>query len=229
MWSRILARTNRVSSGWSGQAFGSEGTIAIGAGPTFEDCASSLRAGVSDYLGVDGAHYLRSMGFAGGPEALNCPEGAIRLPVDLWYCKVAKRACPIQAQVAIHKPQQFLDGCLLQEDRKLSILRIVSDGSYLGFHHVRGRYLCPRCENERKGESGYSYHYPWELAHLEDYSGINAEEEMATILPKLLQARLPRSSVQSALCARHCIELARALSPLLVENLHVLEFEIQRP
>jgi hypothetical protein len=62
MKSAILAKAEQVPGGWIGDAFGAEGIIAIGAGPTEQDLITSLRQGVDDYLVVDGAHWLVQMG-----------------------------------------------------------------------------------------------------------------------------------------------------------------------
>jgi len=229
MKSAILAKAEEVTGGWIGNAFGSEGIIAIGAGRTEQELITSLRQSVDDYLVVDAAHWLAQMGHAGSPDTPNCPEGAIKLPADIWVCKVAKETCPIQAQVFLDEPDRFFEGCLLDEDRKRGIFGAVSQGEYRGFHHVRGRYLCVRCADERGNDSAFSYHYPWELSSLEDFTPFDPQRDLIEKLKILIRAGIPRSAILNALCARHSVEIAGLLYPAVAANLRVLEFDVRRP
>lgn len=227
--SHILAKVELIPGGWVGNTFGAEGIIGIGAGPTEGECVLTLTQTTSDYLVTNAAHWLQEMGHAGSSEAINCPEGAIQLPADIWVCKVARQTCPIQAQVFTEDPDAFLSGCLLDDERKAGILRTVAEGKYHGFHHVRGRYLCVRCAEEKGNESPFSYHYPWELTSLEDFTPCNLKSDLIDILRKVIQAGFSRASVLNALCARHSIEITQLLYPDIASKLRTLEFDVKRP
>jgi hypothetical protein len=226
---RVLAKVEAVSGGWIGNAYGGDGIIAIGAAPTEEDLVTTLRANVEDYLATHAAAWLQRWQHAGTAKFPNCPEGAIKLPIDLWVCKLVGETCPIQAQVFLDDPQQFFAGCLASEGRKQEIFDAVATGRYAGFHHTTGRYLCVRCADERGRETTFSYHYPWELASLDDFAAFDVERDMGEIVRKLIRAGVARSAVLNALCARHSLEIAHLLYPDVAAKLRVLEFDIARP
>jgi hypothetical protein len=227
--SRVLAKAEAVSGGWIGNAYGGDGIIAIGAASTEQELVTTLRANVEDYLMTHGADWLQRMQRAGGPDLPNCPEGAIKLPIDLWVCKLVGQTCPIQAQVFLYDPQQFFAGCLAPEERKQQIFDAVANGRYAGFHRAIGRYLCVRCADERGSETSFSYYYPWELASLDDFAPFDVERDMREVLPKLIRAGVARSAVLNALCARHSLEMANLLYPDIAPSLRVLEFDVSRP
>jgi len=229
MRSKILASSKLLADGWVGNAFGAEGIIGIGAGASEDEFVASLRVTVNDYLVTNGQQWLKKMAQMGAPEVLICPEGAIKLPSDLWMCKVVRETCPIQAQVFLDEPEKFFAGCLVDEDRKRAIFKAVNEGKYGGFHHVSGRYLCVRCADENGSTTPFSYHYPWELSALEDFAPFDYRRDFPDVLRKLLKASVARSAVQNALCARHSVEIAKLLYPEVAANLRILEFEIARP
>jgi len=230
MRSRILVRAEPFDMGWIAAAYGGrERVIATCQARSEDDLVADLRATLDHYLATRGQNYLREMSYAGDWKIPNCPESFIRRPVDLWYCKIKQQACPIQAQVFVAEPSMFLSGCLLDRPKKMAILNTVLKGDYRGFHHVRGRYLCARCEEVRGNESGYSYHYPWELASPDDFAEFDAERDMKDILPKIHRAKIRRASVTNALCAQHCIDVANLLWPEVARSLRILEFELMRP
>ncbi len=229
MKSRILVTSQAVRGGWAGNAFGGHGVIAIAVALSEVELATNLRLSIQDYLATEGSAWLQEMQHADAPEVVNCPEGAIKLPIDLWVCKVVDQTCPIHAQVFVDAPERFLDGCLAPQARKQAILGAVSQGRYSGFHHTRGRYLCVRCADERGSESSFSYHYPWELSSLEDFAPFELMRDMAEVLPKLMSAGISRGSVGNALCADHSLEIAELLYPEIARELQVFEFNITRP
>lgn len=228
MRSRILAKAEAVESGWIGNALGSGGIIATGAAPTEEEVQDKRQDSIEDYLASQATYWLHKMGYAGSPDVLNCPEGAIKLPIDIWICKIAQQTCPIQAQVFVNDPERFFAGCVLDEEHKQDIFKAVKEQSG-AFDHMRGRYLCTRCEDENGCESSLNYHYPWELSSLEDFAPFVGNRDMPEVVRKLIGARIPRSAVHNALCARHSIEICALLYPEAAANLRVLEFEIALP
>jgi hypothetical protein len=123
----------------------------------------------------------------------------------------------------------FLAGCLLGEERKEGIFRAISEGEYGGFHHVRGRYLCVRCADEKGSDRPFSYHYPWELSSLEDFTPFDPRRDVIEKLKILMRARIPRSAILNALCAPHSVEIAGLRYPEVAANLRVLEFDVRRP
>lgn len=213
-----------------GVAYGGRGgVIAACEAPSEEDFMAHLRAHLEYYLATAGADWLTEVSYAGSNDVPNCPEGAIKLPIDTWVCKTAQQTCPIQAQVSLDDPQSFFAGCLLDQERKQNIFKAASQEDYRGFHHIPGRYLCPRCEEVRGNESGYSYHYPWELSSLTTLTPFDPDRDMRAALPKLSRAKICKTAVLNALCARHSVELATLLYPEVAANLRIIEFEIRRP
>jgi hypothetical protein len=227
---RVLIRTQAFEESWIGVAFGGkEGVLAALISPTQLALRVDLTRSVEYTLATAGRDYLRNLGHAGSQEAVVCPEGAIRRPIDTWICKVDKKTCPIQAQVRLDDPQHFFGGCLLAEDRRNAIFATVQSGRYRGFHHMTGRYLCPRCEELQGNESAASYHYPWELSSFTRVTEFDLDRDMLTAVPLLSRANMGRSVVLAALCARHCIEVAELLTPHAVGDLDVLQLDIHRP
>jgi len=230
MKTKFLVRAEFLDAGWTGVAYGGrERIIATHQAPSNADLSDRLRAALEYYLATRAADYLVEMGYAGSREIPNCPEAFIKRPIDLWACKIAKQTCPIQAQVFLDEPEKFFAGCLVDEPRKQAVFNTVSQGDYRGFHHVRGRYLCPRCEEVRGNESAKSYHYPWELALLEAFSDFDPDRDMPAAIPKLHGAKIGRFTVLNALCAPHCLEVATVLCPEVAATLRVVELELKRP
>jgi hypothetical protein len=230
MKTRFLVRAELLDGGWIAVAYGGRERILATLQATSDaDFNDRLRAALEYYLATNAADYLYQMGYAGSPNVTNCPEAFIKRPVDLWACKIARQTCPIQAQVFLDEPKEFFAGCLVDEPKKQAIFNAVSQGDYRGFHHVTGRYLCPRCEEVRGNESGYNYHYPWELAALETFSDFVPDRDVAAAIPKLHHAKIGRFTVTHALCAPHCFEVATVLCPEVAATLRVIEIELKRP
>ncbi|NQT55206.1 MAG: hypothetical protein HQ551_03135 [Desulfobacteraceae bacterium] len=161
-------------------------------------------------------------------DTLNCPEGAIRLPIDLWVCKLTDETCPIQAQVFVREPEKFLSDCLAPPDRKKEILGAVMQGQYDGFHHVPGRSLCVVCEREGKKLS-FCYHYPWELTFIETcYPSFSLERDWPGLLRKLGSKNISLSMLSNALCAEHCRQLVEKVDSQAAAELSIFELELSR-
>jgi hypothetical protein len=163
----------------------------------------------------------------GRKEAPNCPEGAIRLPIDSWVCKLTDKTCPLQAQVFLQAREEFFKGCLASQDRKRQIFNTVVQGKYDGFHHIPGRFLCKSCEKERKKLS-FRYHYPWELTFVTAYYPFDLEQDWPTLLKKFGNNNISLSTVVTGMCASHCKQLAEKLDPAVAAELFILEIELER-
>lgn len=151
----------------------------------------------------------------------NCPEGAIELPSDIWMCKLSGKICIIQATVSVDR-KKFFEGCHAPRKKKEQIHDLVSNGKYLGFHHVPGRYLCVGCESKGGKKESYFYHYPWEFAEL-DVALLMSHEELYALL---MERNYSHIYVTCPICASCCKEMAERIDPLAARGLHVLEFEV---
>jgi hypothetical protein len=225
MKSGVLARVEAVSGGWIGHAFDGYGIIAIGAATTEDETIAALRHGIEEYLVTCAAPWLEKNQHAGSADIPNCPEGKVKLPIDLWVCKVVRQTCPIQAQVFLGDPEQFFAGCIAPEKRKKEIFDTVASGKYKGFHHIRGKFLCVCCEDQRGSETHFTYHYPWELASIEHFAPFEAKRDMANVV----RAGISQAAVTHPICARHALEVTQVLYPDIAPSLRILDFVIERP
>lgn len=229
MKSNVLARLDQEGGHWIANAFDREGVIAIGVGETELCAVSSLERALEEFFSVEVSPWLEKLQYAGDEATPNCPEGRVKLPIDLWYCKLFDRACPLQAQVFVDDPGVFFQGCLADEERKANIYRTASEGQYGGFHHVVGRGPCPHCEIRRGSEKSRSYFYPWELSCFRDFAGLVGDRDVESMLIKAIRLKAERSSVLGLLCACHALEAAELLDPQLAKRLRILEREVFRP
>jgi len=225
MKTRVLAKAIREKEEWVAEAYQQEGVFCSAGGSSETEAVQRLRPKVEELLVTHGRAWLQE--WKGSRNVPNCPEGAIKLPIDLWVCKVVNQTCPIQAQVFLEEPDRFFQHCLAPPQRKRQIFDTVFNGEYDGFHHVPGRYLCVSCEQEGKKMS-FRYHYPWELTCLEVYFPFVVEREWPNIRSKMMAKGWGLSNVTTALCAMHCKYLAEELDPAIAARLHVLDFEISR-
>lgn len=224
MRSHVLARVREQNGEWIAEAFHGEGVFCMARGLWEAAALQELRAKVDDVLAVEGKAWFHQ--WRGSPGAPNCPEGAIKLPIDLWICKLVNQTCPIQAQVFLDEPERFFSGCLAPPQRQRQIFDTVAKGEYDGFHHVPGRYLCVCCEHD--GKRTASYHYPWEVAAIEAYSPFVLERDWPGVRSKLKDRGLGLSVVSTALCAAHCKELAEIIDPERAVHLRVLALTVLR-
>jgi len=132
---------------------------------------------------------------------INCPEGMIKLPIDLWYCKIVDEACPLQSSIDTEDWPKFHSHCLAPKKRQDEIQLAITSGKYSGFHHMPGRYLCPTCRSSRKGHWERAYHYPWDLRPLLAFVPFDEE----TLRLEIIRRGIPSSSQFSHLC-RNCID-----------------------
>jgi hypothetical protein len=225
MKTRVLAKTSGEGNDWVGEAYQQEGVFCSAVGASEAAALQRLRAKVERALATHGRAWLQQ--WSGSPNAPSCPEGAIKLPIDLWVCKVVNQTCPLQAQVFLDEPDRFFQHCLAPPERKRHIFETVSNGEYGGFHHVAGRYLCVSCEQEGKKIS-FRYHYPWELTCVEAYCPFVVERDWPKVRSKMKAKGWGLSNLTTALCAMHCKSLAQELDPAIAARLHVLDFDITR-
>jgi len=221
---KILTRVHRQRDEWIAEAFQRDAAYCTVRASCEVKAIEQLKTEVRQALATQGRGWLDH--WRGNALTPNCPEGTIKLPIDLWYCKLVHKACPTQAQVLLDEPERFFHYCLATEERKHQIFDTVATGKYNGFHHVPGRYLCVMCEQKR-GNSNFSYHYPWELTCLEAYYPISPSD-WPTIRSKLRKHGITLSAASSALCATHAVRLAALFDPNLGAELSVLEFELTR-
>jgi hypothetical protein len=227
MKSRVLVKAEEAEGGWIATAYHYKGAWCASPGLSKVDALAKLKVELASRLQIDGAEWLKQSYHGGDPESPNCPEGAIKLPIDLWTCKLVDQLCPIQAQVFLGDPEQFFRGCLAPQAKKQDIFEAVKSGKYQGFHHVRSRFLCVLCDSEGKGN--FSYHYPWELSALDQYSSYVVERDWPETRTKLRRERRSLSTVINALCADHSKVVAQEIDAVLSSQLEIFEFEIVRP
>ncbi len=225
MKTQVLARVSRDGNDWVASAYYKESSFCTIRAASSAAAIAELKAQAEEVLLPQARAWLNE--WRGSNEAPNCPEGAIRLPIDLWVCKLSNETCPIQAQVFVKEPEQFLGGCLAPKERKQQILDTVAQGKYDGFHHVPGRFLCLSCEREGKKPS-FRYHYPWELTCVEAYFPFVLERDWPALRRRLGNENISLSTVSTPLCAPHCRQLADQLHSGMAAELFVLELELGR-
>ena len=157
----------------------------------------------------------------GRGEGVTCPEGFVKLPIDLWCCKLTGEPCSLQASVNPEDEAGFRHGCHADSDKQDKILKTIRAGKYDGFHHVPGRYLCVACEEKGEKKESFNYHFPWEFAELDVAIGQTYEETLVS----LVKNGKPRNYVMCPLCASCCYEEAIRFDSGLGEQLKVLEFD----
>jgi hypothetical protein len=226
MKTRVLVRVGRDGPEWVASAYYKDSAFSSVCAKSRDSALAELRARVEAILLPQARAWLQE--WRGTDDIPNCPEGAIRLPIDLWVCKLTDEKCPIQAQVFVGEPEKFLGGCLAPQDRKQEILDAVAQGKYDGFHHVPGRFLCVMCEREGRKPS-FRYHYPWELTFVEACCpSFSLERDWPALLRRLGSKNISLSMVSSALCAEHCRQLAEQVDSQAAAELSIFELELSR-
>ncbi len=177
-----------------------------------------LRKQLSQFLQSEGKYYLST--WKGTAEIVNCPEGFIELPIDLWKCKLSRKTCSIQAQVFITNKDTFLSECLAPEKRKIAMFETIKSCEYDGFHHMPGRYKCPLC----KGKEGRRYHYPWELTSLSEFFDLLNTE----FRKKFLKTGIELATYGSTLCPEHLKEVVSKIDLDMEKQLEILELDFFR-
>lgn len=223
---RILARKYQDGGEWVALAYQGDAVFCDARGCSETTAIENLKTLVQQAIAIQGQAWIEQCAQP-EPDVMNCPEGAIKLPIDLWVCKMTKDICPLQAQVFLNDRDLFIRHCQAPEERNEEIFASASNGAYDGFHHVSGRYLCTSCEHEGKKLS-FQHHYPWELTHLGAYFRFEYKQDWPAVREKLKDKHFGHTLVSTALCATHCKELAEQIDPVLAAELFVIEFEVDR-
>jgi hypothetical protein len=226
MKSHVLVKIESDSKTWIATAYHRTGVWCSLRAQSRSEVLTQIESEIEKRLTTDAAEWVTLSSDGGSSDSPNCPEGAIRLPIDLWVCKLFDETCPIQAQVFLSNPQTFFQGCLATPEKKRQIFDTVIARKYRGFHHLAGRIPCPLCDTEGKGN--LSYCYPWELADLENYSSVVVMRDWPGLRPLLPLKYRNLSTLTTPLCASHARLLALTLDPALSDKLVVLEFEFHR-
>jgi hypothetical protein len=183
------------------------------------EATTKIRNVLQKYLDTAGTEYIKS--FMVSTASVNCPEGYVKLPVDLWYCKVSNTLCNLQAQLLINDEASFLSKCSAPPRKKTEILKAVKGGQYQGFHHVPGRYLCPTC----KSDGPYKYHYPFELTHMDQLFGVGDKKEFKQLHLEAHRLGLPSSAIACALCPACGLHIVRELDKEIADQLEIIEMD----
>ncbi|WP_033535550.1 hypothetical protein [Bordetella trematum] len=173
-----------------------------------------------DYANDQGRDWVA---FWANPDgSVNCPEGAIQLPSDVWVCKLSGNLCELQAAVSTDDESSFFETCHAPPAKKAEIFKTVQSEKYLGFHHIPGRNLCVACEAKGGKKESFFYHYPWEFAELD----VALHSTYEATLQHLESNGIPPNRVMCPLCASCCRELAFQLDSSLAEDLVVLRLDV---
>jgi hypothetical protein len=208
--------------------------------------AKGIKNALQEFLDMDGIEYVSN--FYGGDDWVNCPDGEVLLPIDIWHCKFSKKPCTLQARIYFDGHSRFLEKCSAPEKNKHGIYKAAIEGRYKGFHHLPGRHLCPMCEwvesanvkkpphgsdyyedEEESKVSPYWYHYRFQLTLLDsllEMVGIELNEELRI---ELLRLGLPGYVTYCGLCPTCMMLTVGRLDRKLAERLEIIEMEFFRP
>lgn len=226
MKTRILARCHRDGELWTCVAYQSEGVFSEARRTSKSEVLEAVKTQVREIVTSQAKGWIDAKKRPAA-DIVNCPEAAIRLPIDIWTCKLTKDVCPVQGQVYLNDRDLFFQHCRAPQQRREQIFSVVATGTYDGFHHVPGRFLCPACEHEGR-KPALRYHYPWELTHLQAYFSFEYERDWPSVRKKLRNKTFSLNLVSSALCAPHSRELAEQLDPALAAELFIIDFDLSR-
>ena len=155
----------------------------------------------------------------GTDDEIQCPEGYIELPADIWMCKLNKQICFLQCAVQLNNQSNFFQKCHAPIERKVNIFKTIENGKYKGFHHMPGRYLCAACEDKAVKKRYSFYHYQWEFAEL-DFAIGKSYEATEKLLTKI---GLPTFYVSVPICSNCCFEFAEKYLPEQTSNLKLIK------
>ncbi|MDN3665752.1 hypothetical protein ACFFU1_17515 [Algibacter miyuki] len=130
----------------------------------------------------------------------NCQNGIIEVPSDNWICKLDKKLCLLQAVIELNNKSDFYEKCHANEIEKNNIIKTIESKKYNGFHHLAGRYQCPKCQKDKKQEK-FSFHYPWEFIPLID---LELKETDFEILKKETDKILSRDFAKDPIICSNC-------------------------
>lgn len=156
---------------------------------------------------------------------INCPQSRIELPLDAWYCKTAKTACPRQGQLDMSEKNSFFTTCLLSEETKKGIWNAIISGKYKGFHHVPGRFRCGLCD---KPQINYNYHFPWELTSLGDHCDISSIWNNIKRAKELILDGFPRGAISTKLCSECFLKVSNFVPEINLSEYEIITYEYKR-
>jgi len=218
---QFLVRLVKVPDGWTAEC--SPAGILTGPHKTRHEALGAAREVATEFVQGDAQAWLHQ--WQRDMNVVTCPEGTIKLPIDLWYCKITRNPCPIQAQVPIDDLGIFLDGCDASPTRAESIFRTVQSGLYSGAHHVPGRYLCVGCRRRRGGPL-IRYRYPWELQLASDLV-LGTDLDHATMRRALILSDLPVAFMYTAVCPNCALNAVAAVAPGTRSELEIVNLEME--
>lgn len=192
-------------------------------GDTSEEALAQLRIELQQTLDVEGVDGIQWANHHDDPSVVPCPEATIKLPVDLWYCKVTKRSCPIQGHLDPRSLTESLASCDAPERTKSGVQRAFQAG-YEGLHHMTGKYRCPLCPN--KGEHPKNFHYRPSVTLLSDFLDVQ-DGDRDDLRARLMVAGLPPSLAYTAICPDCVIACMKTLGPPYEKEAAVLRFTVE--
>ncbi len=176
------------------------------------------------YIELQGKQYIKSNASFG--MKINCPEGHIELPIDVWHCKDTGKSCPMQAQINVTEYEYFYENCSLTEEKKDKIWSTLINRNYDGFHHMPGRYLCGLCD---KSGIYFNYHYPWELTSLSMHCDIESMWGDIERVKQLIRNNFPRSAKYTKLCPEcFCNVISKFLPEIDLSDYKIFTYDYNR-
>lgn len=142
-----------------------------------------------------------------GGRGINCPFGTIKLPIDLWYCKLTEKKCPIQAWVDPPEFVRFDEHCEADQHNKDGVKQVILSGEYRGEHHLAGRYLCATHKSRAVNRSYFNAH---DLFWLGDYIDLDSSDTRV----KMIKSKVSITYASGHIC-KECLD--KALRKLGVE------------
>jgi len=156
---------------------------------------------------------------------LNCPQGYLELPIDVWCCKNTKTPCPLQGLLDTSNSEKYFKLCLVSEETKNGIWNAIIRGKYKGFHHVPSRYRCGLCDRPR---IYYNYHYPWELTLLSDHCDIKSIWSDIKRAKELVFRGFSSVAVHTALCCGCFQKASRFLPEINLSEYEIIIYDYRR-
>ena len=179
------------------------------------DALVKIKEELKRFLTYEANDYLSE--WKGNHSIVNCPEGKILLPIDVWKCKLNEETCPTQAQVFLNQEDEFRTKCSADEKKKEQILNLIKENKYDGFHHIPGRLKCVLC----KGKEYFKYHYPWELNYLYQYWDILSDDFRV----KFLRSGIDQRAYFFGLCPESFVNVISKLNPTNVSTFERINLE----
>ena len=190
---------------------------------TRAEATEEMKTILKAYLDSEGKAYVQN--WMGSSRTVNCPEGYIKLPIDIWCCKLTHSPCNLQAQVTLQDQALFISTCAAPENKKAGIFNAVTDGRYNGFHHVPGRNLCPTCQGDTDEHNPFNYHYHFELTLVPKLFGIAKEREFESLRREASYSGLPSYALACGLCPPCAMRVVSSLDKSFSNDLEIVEMD----